>query len=676
MAKKSVIALVAVGVLASFLAVCLISALQLLAPREMPFGVTGPSPVVDAVTDQYSLSLDLITYASESDLTEAAQRGDIYGGYIPGSSTDTLVTVPAKSFFAEVYVRGGFADAAKKANRTITTTTIAPLPTADRLGAVAGLLLLPTLIGGYTVASLLFSNTQAAAVRGRIAIVIGFSVLVALITGITAGPILGAFPTSHLWSLLPCFALVTAAVGLAAVAIQALAGKLGTLAVAVLFIMVGGAGSGGSGVALLPTYWQKIGALFPPRYAVELYRNVRYFDGNNIGPAIAVLSAYALVSVAVILIVERRRNAATPTADTAAATPTADNGAAEPEPPSSRPRLVPKNLVAPVVSALVLTSLFALNYMSSGHEPIADNMPFGVVGSTSLATAAQGDLFSLKVTEYPNQDAATQAMDRGEIYGALIANSSSPELIVVSTISDVSPLDIAGNFEEAATKAGQTITVKAYAPTPLAPKDPFALVPATLLMPLLISGYLAAALLATAVGAASGRWHGLGLGAFAVATGLVMDLIATYWLKGLPSASFWIVWPIISLIILTVALFAGVMRRLLGPAGILVTMIAILQFGNPSSGGANGVPYLTSFWRDIGPFLPPRNAYLLLRNTVYFDGNGIGQPLTVLLVYTIITAVIIGFLDWYRSPPLSVPGLDAESTDAAAATAVPVGPLP
>jgi hypothetical protein len=663
MARKSLIALVTVGVLVSIFALCLVSAIQLLEPREMPFGVTGPSPVVSAVEKEFSL--DLITYASESDLTHAAERGDIYGGYIPGPSTDTLVTVPAKSFFAEVYVRGGFADAAKTVGRTYTTTTIAPLPTADRTGTVAGLLLLPTLIGGYLIASLLFSITQAAAVRGRIAIVLAFSVAVALITGITAGPILGAFPTSDMWRLLPCFALVTATVGLAAVAIQGLVGKLGTLVVAVLFIMVGGAGAGGAGLALLPTYWQQIGALLPPRYAVELYRNVRYFDGHNIGLPIAVLAAYALISIVVITLLVRRREAGNP-------------GSAAPEASSSeeRHRIVPKNLVAPVAFALVLVTLFAVNYISSGHEPVANNMPFGVVGSTSLVDAAQGDLFSLEVKEYPNKEAATDAMDQGELYGALIANGSSNELFVVNTISDLSPLDITANFEEAAKKAGETITVKPYAPTALAPKDPFALVPATLLVTLLVGGYMAAALLATAAGTASARWRGLWLAGFALATGLVLDLIVTYWLEGLPSASFWIVWPILSFIILVVALFAAVLRRLLGPAGIIVTLILLIQFGNPSSGGSNGAAYLPSFWHDIGPFLPPRNAFILLRNTVYFDGNGTGQALTVLLAYAVIAAVILTFLDWFRSPELSVPGVDQRAATETAAVAAPVGPLP
>jgi hypothetical protein len=451
---------------------------------------------------------------------------------------------------------------------------------------------------------------------------------------------------------------------LAAVAIQGLIGKLGTVVVVLLFVMIGGAGAGGSGVALLPTYWQTIGALLPPRYAVELYRNVRYFDGHNIGLPIAVLAAYALVSVAVIVLLVRRREAANPPA------------ASEATSSATRHRIVPKNLVAPVAFAVVLVTLFAVNYMSSGHEPVANNMPFGVVGSTSLVDAAQGDLFSLKVKAYPNQDAATDAMDQGELYGALVANGSSNTLFVVNTISDVSPLDIAANFEEAAKKAGEKITVKPYAPTALAKKDPFALVPATLLVALLVAGYVSAALLATATGSASSRWRGIWLLGFAIATAVLLDVITTYWLEGLPSASFWIVWPILTLIILVVALVAAVLRRVLGPAGILVTLILILQFGNPSSGGSNGVPYLPSFWDSIGPFLPPRNAFILLRNTVYFDGHGIGQALTVLLVYAVIAAVILAFLDWFRSPELAVPGVDQRAAAETAAVAAPVGPLP
>jgi hypothetical protein len=658
----AVLALVLVGT--SLFALCLISAIQLLKPHDMPFGVTGSSPLVKAVQAEASkknASIDLLRYASEADLIEAAERGDLYGGFIPGRSADTLVTVPAQSFFGEIYVRGAFTDAAKKAKRSITTKTIAPLPTSDRTGAVVGLLLLPTLLGGYLIAAVLFAFTQRAAVQGRIAIILGFSVAVALITGAVAA-VTGAVAVSDVWPLLPCFALVTAAVALAGTAIQAFARGMGTLLIGLFFIVIGGAGAGGVGVSLLPGYWQTIGALFPPRHAVDLFRNVHYFAAHNIVTPIAVLSAYALVGAAVIVLVTRRRGAA---------------GGAEAVSATRSRRLVPKNLIAPIGLAVLLTTLFAVNYTTSGHEPIATDMPFGVVGSSPLPSRAQGPLFSLDVTDYPTQAAATEAMNEGKSYGTLIVGSpgSASQLTVVNSISDLSPLDIAGNFEEAAKKSGETLTVnKPYAPTALARNDPFALVCSALLVPLLVGGYMAAALLPKARGAVTGHWHGVWLLGGAAATGLVVDVIVTYWLDGLPSASFWIVWPILTLIIATVSLLAAVLRRVAGPVGIFLTVILVIQFGNPSSGGANGVPYLPAFWKDLGPLLPPRNAYLLLRDTVYFDGHGIGQPLTILLAYLVVAAIVLTVFDWFiDKPSLSVPGIDDETDEVVLA---PVGPPP
>lgn len=82
MVKRSVVALGIVAELVVVFAVCLVSAVQLLSPRNMPFGVTGPSPVVEAV--QQHFDLDIETYSSESDLQAAASAGEIYGGYLAG----------------------------------------------------------------------------------------------------------------------------------------------------------------------------------------------------------------------------------------------------------------------------------------------------------------------------------------------------------------------------------------------------------------------------------------------------------------------------------------------------------------------------------------------------------------------------------------------------------------
>ena len=645
--RKVVVALAAVLAGQALFALCLVSALQLLVPRNMPFGVVGPSPVVAAVTSK--ASLDTIGYADKSAALGAINRGQLYGAYVTGKTSDTLIVVPAKSFFGQIELEPAFLFAAHKLHQPVKVQVVKPLPQSDRVGAVVGLLLLPLLIGGYLAAVLVFKAAGGtAAAPWRALILTGYAIVGAVLTDLIAGPLLGAYSSSHFWPLLPCFALVTTAVVLAAAAIQGFAGTRGTLLVAVVFIVVGGSAAGGSGTFLLPVYWRNIGVLFPPQNAVDLIRNVLYFGGNNITTPLIVLFAYALAGVAVITYLNwnrparQARAAARARAEVAEAAPAHNPGA---NPPGPRRGMLPI-LVALAVCA-VMECLFAVNYMSAGHAPKATDMPFGVTGSSPILTTAE-KTFSLKVTHYRDEAAVKDAIGQAKIWGALIPASTAgtpSTLIVVSSISDLSPLDIALQFEHAAKITGQKLKVQQYAPVPLAKKDPFGLVPSLMLIPLLIGGYMSATLLLAATGKAADRWRAVQLAGFAIAAGLAVDLVVGVWLQGYASGKFWIVWPICSLIIAAVAFVAAVLQKLIGAAGTLLTIIVIILFGNPSSGGANGVPYLPTFWRDIGPYLPPRNGYILLHQTIYFSGHGTTQALIVLLIYLAVAAAILIVLD-------------------------------
>ncbi len=271
---------------------------------------------------------------------------------------------------------------------------------------------------------------------------------------------------------------------------------------------------------------------------------------------------------------------------------------------------------------------FSLNYMSADHMPVANNLPFGVTGASPLTTEVEKTL-SLQTTQYASPAAAQTAIDQGQSWGTLIPGTSSDTLFVVPAASDIAPLQIAANFEQTAMNQKRSLKVEMSPPT-LPPGDPFGIVLSIVLAPLLIGGYVMSTILMQTTSTATGPYRvALIVGASLVA-GLAVDLVVGLWLKGYPQSSFWIMWPIMSFIIATVALVAAVLQKLLGAIGTLVTILVVMVFGNPSSGGANGYQYLPTFWRDLGPFLPPRNAYILLRNTVYFGGNGISQALIVL----------------------------------------------
>ena len=315
---------------------------------------------------------------------------------------------------------------------------------------------------------------------------------------------------------------------------------------------------------------------------------------------------------------------------------------------------------------------FAFNYMDAGHQPVATNMPFGVTGPSPILTKVEQG-YSLKVTQYPTESAVKTAIGQAKIQGGLIPAGTSNTLIVAPSGSDLAPLDIAAHFDRAARSVGQPLRVQQYQPTPLAKKDPFGIVPSLLMLPLLVGGYVGAAMLLNATGKAAAHWRVAIVSGYAIVAGLSVDLIVGVGLQGFPSDKFWIVWPILSLIMAAVALIAALLQKLIGAAGTLLTVVVVVLFGNPSSGGANGVFYLPTFWRDIGPYLPPRNAYILLHNTIYFSGHGITQALLVLSLYAGVSALILGFFEWFRTP--QVPVTPETEIDAAAMT-VPIGAPP
>jgi len=665
---KIVAALLMVAILGCVMLLVTMSALATQRPQLMPFGVTGSSPVLTAaqsakVAGQYRMSFVNRLYANENDVINAINQGSIYGAYIPGTSSDTLLTVPSKSFFATFIITGVFAGTAKQLGRPLKIQEVKPLPKGrDPYGAVVGLLLLPLIVGGLLAALLLSKATGGmAAQKWRVAILFGFSILAALVTLVIAGPVFGAIANDRVWPLLPCAVLLEVTVAAVTALLVTVARGVGILLAALMFIFVGLPVAGGGGVQMMPPYWQAIGGAFPPRYGAELILNVIYFSSNDITTPLVVLAVYFLIPVLILLYLNwlrPRRNAALGAAHR--------NGSALAGPPIG---LAVKAILVVLLIAALDQSLFASNFTSSAHNPVASNLPFAVVGSSPLVAAAEKNI-SLKVTSYPSESAAKNAIAQAKAWGALVPGTPN-KLLNVGSQSDLAALPLTQAFEQAAKSLGQKLTTQTYNPTPLASGDPYAIVLAMLLTPLLLCGNLGATALRSATGVASDRYRGLFILGYAVVLGLVFDLIATLGFSGVPHDKFWIVWAIMALTLGVVGIFAAVMQRLLGAAGTLVAVLVIILFGKPSDGGANGVPFLPTFWRDIGPYLPPRNAAVLLKNSVYFGGNGTTQALVVLLAYLVVFGVILGILDWRRRRAPEVP--ITRETEEAVATTVPAG---
>ena len=315
-----------------------------------------------------------------------------------------------------------------------------------------------------------------------------------------------------------------------------------------------------------------------------------------------------------------------------------------------------------------MQGLFVVSYVGALHKPQPHDLPFGVVGApaAALATAVDKQL-SLRTTTYTDKSAAARAIDRRSIYGALITDPSGTSLLVAPAASNAAAIALTNAFTKVAAAGGQKLTVVQV--HPLADGDRVGIVPFLVVMALVVGGYLSATMATSLGGAAAIRRHAPILVVVAAIGALATYLLAGPILGGIPSGHFLELWGIFTFLMLAVAFAAAGLQTLFGTIGTLIVIIVFVVFGAPAAGGSVARPFLPSFWGTIGPFLPPGAGTTAVRNTIYFDGNGIGKSLIVLAAYLVAGAVVV-FGIRRRTPQPIDADTDIETAAGAAAVVV------
>ncbi|MER7585009.1 hypothetical protein [Kitasatospora sp. NPDC097691] len=307
-----------------------------------------------------------------------------------------------------------------------------------------------------------------------------------------------------------------------------------------------------------------------------------------------------------------------------------------------------------------MATIMITTYVSAQHAVVARDLPWGVTGGSPITTAVQQHI-SLDIHQYSDQEALEAAANRAEIYGGFVPQSNT--VVIAEAASLVAPAQMPALYEEAAKAQGQQLALKVTNKLPK--EDPLGVVPGIAAFVLLVAGYLGSTLAMQRTKTAAARRRVLSLIGYAITVALVFDVITGPILGAYPDvgSNFWPLWGEFALLCVAVALFAATLQSLIGPIGTLVTVVIMVFFGNPSTGGVNGTAYLPAFWQAIGPGLPPWNGSTLIRNTLYFDGNSITQQLVVLSIYAVAGAALVtvstyGRLLWWRGtgkrrPPIS-----------------------
>jgi hypothetical protein len=130
------------------------------------------------------------------------------------------------------------------------------------------------------------------------------------------------------------------------------------------------------------------------------------------------------------------------------------------------------------------------------------------------------------------------------------------------------------------------------------------------------------------------------LGLFAALGGL-LAAVTTGGIVDTLDGAFWPVAGVTALLSLAVSLTTAGLLRLLGGAGIGVSMVLMVLLGLSSSGGLLSSQFLPGFFEAVGPLLPPAAGRDALRAVVYFDGHGSATALTVLVAWSLIGAAAL-----------------------------------
>ena len=298
---------------------------------------------------------------------------------------------------------------------------------------------------------------------------------------------------------------------------------------------------------------------------------------------------------------------------------------AAPTPRARKPRLTGIPLLIAALSVVLLVqAAFVLSYVGALHEPKPHHVSIGVVGASPLPIAV-GKQFSLRITRYSSEAAASTAIDERKIDGAFVVGPAGAKLIVAPAASPALASALGGAFAAAGAAFGQKITIVQVHTLPAG--DAGGSVSFLVVMALIVGGYLAATIGMAFGGRRSGRDDSSRSRSQRWSARSSPTRSPGPVLGAVPTSKFLALWGIFTLIMMAVAFAAAALQAALGAAGTLVVVVLFVIFGAPASGGTVPTAFLPWFWRTFGPYLPAGAGTTVVRNTIYFSANDITRSL-------------------------------------------------
>jgi hypothetical protein len=292
-------------------------------------------------------------------------------------------------------------------------------------------------------------------------------------------------------------------------------------------------------------------------------------------------------------------------------------------------RRPPTVVVVTLLTAVLAVVLIAFAWPAARSQP--RHLPVAVVGPPAVVAQVSAGLDhalpgGFEVQTRPDRAAAVQAIEDRDVYGAIVLDRRSAEMLTASAAGPaVAQLLAQLPSRLAAQHPGLTVKVTDVVSTPA--EDPRGAGLAAGALPLVLGGILAAVALTRLVDGGAPRV--IGALSFAVTGALAVTAVLQYWLGSL-EGSYWLNASVIALSIAATSTTLLGLEWLFGAPGLALGSATLILLGNPLSGLTSAPEMLPSGWGALGQLLPPGAAGTALRSVAFFEGAGAGRPVAVL----------------------------------------------
>jgi len=292
----------------------MLGAMQEPTPRHMPVALVGSTTqqaqqMADSLNESMEGKFDFTIVDDAAEAKSMVESQDLTGAFILPSQDDpqaTIYTAQASGNAASQVVVQVFTQIGQSQNMTVDHQELAALPAGDNMGTVAMYLGMGWVMAGFMV--IMVGSTAAPHTRPLpklIPLLAVYSAFMSVVLYLIAGPFTNSVD-GHFWKLFSVGMLAIFAVAMLTTVFNRLIGMLCLLPTMLIVMFLGVPASNGAlSIYMEPRMFNILHDILPMPAAVESIRSILYFDSEGLGAHLITLAIWALVCLALTLVIDQ-----------------------------------------------------------------------------------------------------------------------------------------------------------------------------------------------------------------------------------------------------------------------------------------------------------------------------------------------------------------------------------